>query len=100
MSDRNLGTGCATLVLAAGASTRLGQPKQLLKVDGESLLRRTVRIAAETGCGPIFVVLGFDSENMRKELCNQGPKIVINPDWHSGMGSSLRCGINALMEET
>lgn len=90
---------CAAIVLAAGASTRLGRPKQLLKVDGESFLRRTVRLAAEAGCNPILVVLGFESPGMQQELCGLDTKIVINSDWQSGMGSSLRCGVDALMKE-
>jgi molybdenum cofactor cytidylyltransferase len=99
MSDHNPESGCATIVLAAGASTRLGQPKQLLRADGESLLHRTVRIATDAGCSPIFVVLGFEAASMQQELGGLETKIVINPDWQSGMGSSLRCGVNALMKE-
>ena len=99
MSDRDLETDCAAVVFAAGASSRLGQPKQLLKLDGEAFLHRTVRLATEAGCAPIFVVLGFESDCMQEELRYLGTKIVINPDWHSGMGSSLRCGIDALIKE-
>lgn len=91
---------CAAIVLAAGASTRLGQPKQLLQIDGESLLRSTVRLAAESGCAPIFVVLGFEADRMRQELHGLPVKIVVNQDWQSGMGLSLRCGISAGMKET
>ncbi|HLH37185.1 MAG TPA: nucleotidyltransferase family protein [Alloacidobacterium sp.] len=97
MSDSG---ACAAIVLAAGASTRLGQPKQLLQFDGESLLRRTVRLAAESGCMPIFVVLGFGADRMRQELHGLKIKPVLNPDWQSGMGSSLHCGISAVMNET
>jgi molybdenum cofactor cytidylyltransferase len=99
MSDHNPEPDCAAIVLAAGASTRLGQPKQLLKTDGESLLHRTIRIATEAGCAPIFVVLGFESASMQQELRGLETKSVINPDWRSGMGSSLRYGINALTKE-
>lgn len=91
---------CAAIVLAAGASSRLGQPKQLLQINGESLLHRTVRLAAESGCGPIFVVLGFEADRMRQEFRDLEAKPIINPDWQSGMGSSLRCGIEAVMKET
>jgi molybdenum cofactor cytidylyltransferase len=97
MSD---GTRCAAIVLAAGASTRLGQPKQLLQLDGESLLHRTVRIAGEAGCDPIFVVLGYEAERMRQEITDLQPMPVINPDWESGMASSLRCGVEGLMKKT
>jgi len=88
---------CAAIVLAAGASTRLGQPKQLLKLSGESLLHRSVRLAAEADCSPIFVVLGFESERMQQELRDLDVESVINSDWQSGMGSSLRSGIAAAL---
>ncbi len=48
----------AAVVLAAGASTRLGEPKQLVTLAGETLLERAVRIAHEAGCAPVVVVLG------------------------------------------
>jgi len=89
----------AAILLAAGASTRLGQPKQLIQLNGESLLRRTARLASEIGCDPILVVLGYESERMQQELNDLHAKTVINPDWQSGMGSSLRCGIQALQKE-
>ena len=59
---------CAAVILAAGASRRLGQAKQLVKLDGEPLLRRAVRIADEVGCQPIIVVLGFEAHRMRSVL--------------------------------
>ncbi|QNI32058.1 nucleotidyltransferase family protein [Alloacidobacterium dinghuense] len=99
MSDCEQKARCAAIVLAAGASTRLGQPKQLLRLDGESLLRRTVRLAFEAGCSPVFAVLGFNAQRMQQELLVSGAKVVVNPNWRSGMGSSLRCGISALMAE-
>jgi len=100
MSNAAAPSSCGAIVLAAGASTRLGQPKQLLEIDGESLLRRTVRLAAKGGCSPIFVVLGFESERMSKELHDLEAKPVLNPDWQSGMASSLRSGIRTMMNET
>ena len=98
MSDRS--SACAAIILAAGASTRLGQPKQLLKLNGETLLHRTARLAAEAGCNPVFVVFGFESPRMQQELSDLTAKQILNPDWASGMGSSLRSGIEAVMNET
>jgi molybdenum cofactor cytidylyltransferase len=92
-------TNCAAIVLAAGASTRLGQPKQLLRIDDESLLHRTVRLAEEAGCAPIFVVLGFEAERIRRELNGLNARVVINSNWKSGMGSSLHFGVEALVKE-
>jgi molybdenum cofactor cytidylyltransferase len=88
--------GIAAVVLAAGASARLGQAKQLIRVGSESLLRRTVRLAAEARCAPVFVVLGYEAERMRAELEGLSAAAVINERWAEGMGSSLRCGIEAL----
>lgn len=90
----------AAVVLAAGASTRLGQPKQLVRVKGESLLRRTVRLALGAGCTPVVVVLGFEAEAMRAELGGLAPegavRAVVFPEWAEGMGSSLRCGVEVV----
>ena len=91
-------SSCAAVVLAAGASSRLGQPKQLVQIDGESLLRRTARMAGEAGCDPVAAVLGFEAERMRHELDGLGAVPVVNGDWRSGMGSSLRCGVAALLQ--
>jgi len=100
MSESQAETSCAAIVLAAGASTRLGQPKQLLQMNSESLLHRTIRLAGEAGCAPIFVVLGFEAERMQRETADLDVRAVINPEWQSGMGSSLRSGMEALMKES
>jgi molybdenum cofactor cytidylyltransferase len=100
MSESPSETSCAAIVLAAGASTRLGQPKQLLQMNGESLLHRTIRLAEKAGCAPIFVVLGFEAERMRREAADLDVRVVSNPKWQSGLGSSLRSGMEALMKES
>ncbi|HEX3659860.1 MAG TPA: nucleotidyltransferase family protein [Acidobacteriaceae bacterium] len=88
-------TRCAAVILAAGASTRLGQAKQLIHASGESLLRRTAHLALEAGCAPVVVVLGFEAERMATELTGLGVEAVVNPEWREGMGASLRCGVEA-----
>jgi molybdenum cofactor cytidylyltransferase len=90
---------CAAIILAAGASTRLGQSKQLLRIHGESLLHRTARLAIEAGCSPVFAVLGCEAERMQQELAGLAAIAVTNPDWQSGMGSSLRSGMQALLQQ-
>jgi molybdenum cofactor cytidylyltransferase len=84
------------VILAAGASTRLGQAKQLIEVGGETLLRRTARLALEAGCVPVVAVLGFEAERMRAKLDGLSVVVAVNPDWQAGMGTSLRCGVSAL----
>lgn len=85
----------AAVVLAAGASRRLGQPKQLIEFAGESLLHRTARIALESGCTAVFVVLGFEADRMRPELDGLPVDTLTNPEWTEGISSSLRCGVAA-----
>ena len=86
----------AGMVLAAGASTRLGEPKQLVRLGGESLLERAVRVAREAGCSPVIVVLGARAELIRAECDLVDVVVVVNDNWAEGMGSSIRVGVEAL----
>ncbi|MEV4090904.1 nucleotidyltransferase family protein [Streptosporangium saharense] len=80
----------AGLLLAAGGGSRLGEPKALVELDGERLVDRGVRLLREGGCHPVVVVLGAADAQVR------GAVVVRNPDWRTGMGSSLRVGLAAL----
>lgn len=91
-------TECASVLLAAGASSRLGKPKQLLQSGGESLLRRSARLAVEAGCSPNIVVLGAFAGIFRLELDGLAVEILINPDWRTGMGSSLSVAMNRMLK--
>lgn len=86
----------AAVVLAAGTSTRLGEPKQLVMLGGETLLERAVRIAHEAGCAPVVVVLGAAHLEIlaHGQLGNAAP--VINDKWKEGMSSSIRLGVRTL----
>ncbi|GHF25993.1 4-diphosphocytidyl-2C-methyl-D-erythritol synthase [Streptomyces mashuensis] len=89
----------AGLVLAAGGGRRLGgRPKALLVHRGEPLVARAVRVLRAAGCEPVQVVVGADAAAVRAVLAPppDGPVVVENPDWRSGMGSSLRAGLAAL----
>jgi len=83
------------VILAAGASRRLGQPKQLVRLAGETLLRRTAR-AALAGCAPVLAVLGCQAEAMATELAGLPVTLVANGAWEEGMAASIRAGIRAL----
>jgi molybdenum cofactor cytidylyltransferase len=86
----------AAVVLAAGASTRLGEPKQLVRIGGEALLERAVRVAREAGCAPIVVVLGAEAERIRA-ACDLGDAVIVeNERWSEGMASSIQTGIRAV----
>jgi len=84
------------IILAAGSSSRLGQPKQLLMVDGEALLQRGIRIAREAGAEPVFVVLGAHRESIEKSIDFGTAAIVVNERWEDGIGSSVRAGVEAV----
>ena len=90
----------AAVILAAGESRRLGQPKQLVRVgDGagsETLLGRTVRVVREAGLDVVFVVLGAHAERVEAEAELDGVVVVKNPAWASGMASSIHAGIAAV----
>lgn len=90
---------CGILILAAGASRRMGLPKALLKVGGQPLLRRAVGAALKSGAGgPVAVVLGAHAELLRPLLRDLSLIIVENAGWSEGMGSSLRAGVAALLK--
>lgn len=89
----------AAVILAAGASRRLGRAKQLVAWEGEPLLRRTVRIALESGFSPVRVVLGAEVESCREALEGLEAEVILNPEWEEGMGSSLRAGIGGISED-
>ena len=86
----------AAVVLAAGSSTRMGQNKLLLSLQGETLAGRAVRAAADAGLAPIIVVLGHEAERVRAALVALPCQTVINPDHARGKGTSLQVGIAAV----
>jgi nicotine blue oxidoreductase len=89
----------AGLVLAAGEGRRLGGPKAELVIDGERLVDRAVRVLHEAGCTPVYVVAGAAP---LAALASSGAARVIvvdNPDWRSGMASSVRKGLAAVHED-
>lgn len=88
--------GLGAVVLAAGGSTRLGRPKQLLDLNGEPLVRRAARIAAEAGFDPVVVVVGAEGEAVTRAL-GGAFVAVTNPDWSTGAASSIRRGLEALL---
>ena len=90
----------AAVILAAGESSRLGQPKQLIQFRGKTLVRRMVDAASEAGCRPILVVLGSNKlvQGISSELKKTGATIVANPNWKCGIGTSIRAGIQNLLE--
>ena len=87
------GMGIAGIVLAAGASNRLGKPKQLVELDGEPLLARTVRAILEHCDRGVICILGAHAADVRSALDDFDVRIVINTDWREGIGASIRVGV-------
>lgn len=85
----------AGLVLAAGAGRRYGMPKALVRYEGRLLVQRAAATLHEAGCERVTVVLGAAADEVRAAAPDL-PATVVNPDWATGMGSSLRAGLAAL----
>jgi molybdenum cofactor cytidylyltransferase len=86
----------AGVVLAAGASTRMGTNKLLLPIEGESLLRRAVRRALAAGLEPVVVVTGHEADHSRAELEGLSCRIAFNPRYAEGIHTSVRTGIEGV----
>lgn len=86
------------VVLAAGGSTRLGRPKQLLPFRGETLLYRTVDGAVAAGCAPVVAVVGAESESIELDLGGTTAQLVRNLEWPKGIGTSIRAGIREALK--
>ena len=76
----------------------MGRPKQLIEFEGMTLIRRAASHLANSACNPVVVVLGSDADACELEFSGVNINVCINPDWASGMGSSLRTGLRRLLE--
>jgi molybdenum cofactor cytidylyltransferase len=85
------------MILAAGASTRMGTPKQLLAYRGCTLILHVAEVAITSVCQPIVVVLGANAEQIKPEISQLPVHIVENQQWADGMSSSIRVGLEALL---
>jgi molybdenum cofactor cytidylyltransferase len=81
------------VVLAAGASTRMGRPKQLLPFGGKSLLRHVTDTVLASPAWPVVIVLGAQMEAIRPEVARLPVLLVENPGWAEGLASSIRAGM-------
>ncbi len=90
------------LLLAAGTSSRLGEPKQLVRLNGETLLLRTVRLSFDS-CEQVHVVIGHVSPDLQNEMAHIQtlfPSVYFHacPDWAAGMGTSLAFGLKQIRQ--
>ena len=93
MNSRTVGL----IILAAGASTRMGTPKQLLTYRGCTLIRHMAEVAIASVCQPIAIVLGANGERIKPEISQLPLQIVENQQWQEGMSSSIQVGLEALL---
>jgi len=87
---------CAVIILAAGKSSRLGKPKQLLIYQGKTFLQHAIDTANQSKAQPVIVVLGSNADLILSEIDSSGIHVVINDDWETGMASTIRCGIQSI----
>jgi molybdenum cofactor cytidylyltransferase len=86
----------AAIVLAAGPSRRLGQPKQLVALAGEALLQRALRLAKEAGAAPVLAVLGANFAPICAAISFDEAIPVFNEQWEQGMSTSIHAGFQEL----
>lgn len=86
------------VILAAGESLRLGKPKQQLLYNGKTLLQRAAAAAINSACKPVVIILGAYAEKIELQIKNLPVIIHHNCQWHEGMASSIRSGIQRLQQ--
>jgi molybdenum cofactor cytidylyltransferase len=89
----------AATVLAAGGSERMGQPKQLLSIDGQPMVRQVTEAVCASGLAQVVVVVGAYAERVKAALTGLPVEIVYNQAWREGMSTSLRTGIGGLRSD-
>ena len=87
------------VILAAGASARMGRPKQLLPIDGQPMIRRVAEAVCAARLAQVVVVTGAAAEQVRLAIGDLPIGVLFNPHWAEGMSTSLRAGIGALRPE-
>ena len=84
------------MIIAAGGGRRIGGPEALLYQGEKPLVTHVLDTVRTAGCGPVVVVLGAAAEQVRERADLSGARVVVNPGWGTGIGSSMRMGLSAL----
>jgi molybdenum cofactor cytidylyltransferase len=88
------------IILAAGSSSRLGRPKQLVEFQGETLIQRAIEEAQTSKAEEIVVVLGWNPELIQTGFDAQNVPFVLNKNWEQGMASSMQAGLRYFLEKS
>ena len=86
------------LIMAAGASRRLGQSKQLIEYQGQTLIRRISQEAIRANIGNVTIVSGYDHKRIEQEVQDLEVIIYYNEEWEEGLGASIRNGVKELLK--
>lgn len=87
------------VILSAGESSRMGRPKALLPIDGETFIEKIVGALKKTRADRVFVVLGHNAEEMKRQIEHLPVEILVNPDYKLGQLSSLQAAVRRLESE-
>jgi molybdenum cofactor cytidylyltransferase len=97
VTEQSIINHCGIIVLAAGGSTRLGKPKQLLPYKGKTLLQHSADTAINAMIGPVVIVAGCDARLIAQQVNERRVIVAINEHWQNGMASSIVCGLQLLL---
>jgi molybdenum cofactor cytidylyltransferase len=92
-------TNIEILIMAAGASKRLGQSKQLVEYKGQTLIRRISKEAIEANIGNVTIVTGYDHQKIEKEVQDLHLDVYYNGEWEEGLGASIRNGVKEILNK-
>jgi molybdenum cofactor cytidylyltransferase len=93
-------TEIGIVLLAAGASSRMGEPKQLLHFEGKTFLEKAIESAVQSDAEHVVVVLGANEKAILRKLNISQYHVVSNPNWEKGMSESLKVGLEFLLKKT
>ena len=86
------------ILLAAGSSSRLGKPKQLINYQGKTLIQYSIEAALHSAADDLVVVLGSNSELIQRGISSKEVPVLVHAHWEEGMSSSMQCGLRYLIE--
>ncbi|HLP95399.1 MAG TPA: nucleotidyltransferase family protein [Saprospiraceae bacterium] len=92
-------TNTALIILAAGQSARLGQPKQLLRFGDKTLLQHTIDEALQAGVSPVMVVTGARAQEIAGSIDSDSVVIVFNTQWEQGKGTGIAAGVRKIVKD-